>query len=97
MPGDQPSLALHRSLRFEARTRQGGRQSLRGLVLVEVAGFELDEVHLAGLPDLLEMPASEDRPLAQVRAKIVNEHAAVDVTSLCFGSLQPYRFHLLRG
>jgi hypothetical protein len=27
----------------------------------------------------------------------VNEHAAVDVTSLCFGSLQSYCFHLLRG
>src|SRR5882762_5952870 len=97
MPGDQPGLALHRLLRLESRTRQGGRQSLRRLVLVEVAGFKLDEVHLAGLPDLLEMPASEDRPLAQVGPQVVNEHTAVDVTSLCFGSLQSYRFHLLRG
>ena len=97
MLGDQASLALHRSLRLKARTRQRGRQAPRRLVLVEVARFELYEVHLAGLPDSLEVPACEDRSLAQVGPQVMNEHATVDVAAFRGGSVQPDRFHLLRG
>jgi hypothetical protein len=97
MRGDQSSLALHRSLRLDAGTREGGGQAPRRLVFMNVAWFELDEVYLAGLPDSLEVPAAEHRSLAQVRAKVVNQHAAVDVTPLGRSSIQSNRLHLLRG
>jgi hypothetical protein len=68
MPRDQSSLALDRSLRLEARSRQGGRQTPGRFVLMKIARFELDQVNLPGLPDTLEVPASQHGSLAQVRA-----------------------------
>lgn len=97
MPGDQASLALHRSLRLEARTPKGVGQAQGRFVLMKIARFELDKVYLARLPDSLEVPAAEHGPLAQVRAQVVNQHAAVDVTPFGGSSIQPNRFHLLRG
>ena len=97
MPGDQPGLALHRSLRLEARACERGGQALGRLVLVEVPRLELDQVHLVGLPDTFQVPPAKHGPLAQVRAQVMNQDAAVDVTPLGLGSLQPNRFHLLRG
>jgi hypothetical protein len=93
MPCHQSSLALDRWLRFKARPRQGNGQSPGRFVLVKVAGFELDQVHLTLLPDALEVPASEDRTLAKVRAKVVDEHPTVDVASPGGTALQSNRFH----
>jgi hypothetical protein len=49
---------------------------------MHVTWLELDKVHLAGLPDTLEVAPAQDRSLAQVRAEIVDQHPAVNVTSL---------------
>jgi hypothetical protein len=49
---------------------------------MHVTWLELDKVHLVGLPDTLEVAPAQDRSLAQVRAEIVDEHPAVNVTSL---------------
>ena len=97
MPGDQTSLALHRSLRLEARTRKGVGQAPSRFVLMKIARFELDKVYLARLPDSLEVPATEHRSLAKVRAEVMNQHTAVDVTPFGGSPVQPNRFHLLRG
>ena len=63
----------------------------------EPARFELHEVHLAGLPHTLEVPPPEDRSLAQIGPQVMNEDAAVHVAAFRGGSVQPDRFHLLRG
>ncbi|GAC1691015.1 MAG: hypothetical protein PVS2B1_13540 [Candidatus Dormibacteraceae bacterium] len=47
-----------------------------------VTGFQLDKVHLRRLSDALEVAAAQDRSLAQVRAKVVDQYPPVDVTSL---------------
>ena len=56
--------------------RQRGGQPLRGDVLVHVARLELDDVHIAGLPDAREVLGAQHGPLAQVRPQVVDEHAA---------------------
>ena len=60
---------------------------------MKVAGLELDQVYLMLLPDALEVPASEDRTLAQVWAEVVDEHPTVDIASLGGTALQSNRFH----
>ena len=97
MPGDQSSLTLDRWLRLKARPRQGACQPPCGFILMKVAWLELNEVHLAGLPDALQVPASEHRPLAQVRTEVVHEHPTVDVASLGGSAPQPDGFHLDAG
>ncbi len=79
---DESSLALDGPLGREVGTRQGGGQPSRGFVLVHVAGFELDQVHLGCLADAFEVAAPQDCSLAQVRAEVVDQDPAVDVTSL---------------
>jgi hypothetical protein len=79
---DQPGLTLDRSLRYESGTQEGVCQPSRRFVLMHVTWLELDKVHLVGLPDTLEVAPAQDRSLAQVRAEIVDEHPAVNVTSL---------------
>jgi hypothetical protein len=49
---------------------------------VHVTRLELDQVHLGLLADALEVPAAQDRSLAKVGAEVVDQHPAVDVTSL---------------
>jgi hypothetical protein len=97
MPSDQPSLALDWWLRLEARSRQGEGQPPGCLILVKVAGLELDDMHLRLLPDTFQVTASKYRPLAQVRAEVVDEHPTVDVASLGGSAVQSNRFHYLRG
>jgi len=79
---DESSLALDGPLGREARTGQGGGQPPGGFVLMDVTGFQLDYVHLRRLPDAFEVAAPQDCSLAQVRAEVVDQDPAVDVTSL---------------
>jgi hypothetical protein len=69
-------------LRDQAGTRKGCRQPSRGVVLVQVTSFELDQVHLGRLADTLEVPASQHSSLTKIGAEVVDQHPAVDVTSL---------------
>jgi len=93
MPRDQASLALDGRLSVEAGTRQGGRQTPCGLVLVEVTGFELDEVNFARLADAFEVPGFEHSPLAQVGAEVVDQHATFNISTLGGSALQPNSLH----
>ena len=93
MARDQSSLALDWWLRLEARSRQGEGQPPGCLILVKVAGLELDQMYLMLLPDALQVPASEDRTLAQVWAEVMDEHPTVDVASLGGPALQSNRLH----
>jgi cysteinyl-tRNA synthetase len=92
-PRDQPSLALDRRLDLEVVRREGRRQTPRGLILVQVAGLELDNVDLGRAADAAEMLGPEHRPLAKVRAEIVHEDAALHVFDGSRRSAQPVGSH----
>jgi cysteinyl-tRNA synthetase len=74
--GGQSGLTLHRRLGLEARAHQRGCQALRCEILVHIARLELDHMHIARLLNPREVLGGQHGPLAQVRPKVVDEHAA---------------------
>ncbi|TMF10518.1 MAG: hypothetical protein E6I29_09405 [Chloroflexi bacterium] len=97
MTRDDARLALHRRLGLEARPGERHGEPSPSLVLVQVAGLELDDVDLAALPQACEVLFAQDCPLAQVRAEVVDEHASFYVSGGGGTSVKAKCFHQLRG
>src|SRR5437764_987086 len=91
--GDQPRLALHRRPGLETGRGQCRGQASGGLVLVHVAGLELDEVDLARAANRVQVRGGEHGTLAQSRRDVVHEHAAPHILRAHVLSLQPVRTH----
>ena len=90
--GRQASLALHRGLGLEPRSREGRGQPKRGGVLVEVARVQLHHVNIARLLDAGEVQRGEDCALAQVGTQVVDQHAPGHVLHPSLGpqSMRPH-------
>ena len=90
---DQPRLALHWGLRLQVGGRQRCGQPPGRQILVQVAGFELDNMNFAEGPHSVEVAARKGSAFAEVGAQVVDEDAAVDVGDRGRGALQPVRSH----
>jgi len=92
--GDEPVLALSRTLNPQrTEFRYGIRKPAPSFVLVDVTGLELDSVHLGMTAQERYVPGAKHRPFAEVGAKVMGEHAALDIRRLDQRSIQSNRLH----